>query len=76
MTANEYIKNYEGILILCIVILISLAALFTSFVLAYVFKWERLMTEIQIQKEIISKKIDNETIIDMSECKRTHKHAY
>ena len=51
----EY-QKYEGLVILCIVIVGLLSLLLVSFVFAYVLKWERLMTQIRIQSDNASRK--------------------
>ena len=68
MMDPDHIENFEGIIILSIVIACSLFALFVAFVFAYVFKWERLMTEIKIQREnaLRTKLQKHETAIDLS----------
>ena len=56
MFLPEHLQKYEGLVILCIVIVGLLSVLLASFVLAYVFKWERLMTQIRIQRDNASRK--------------------
>ena len=56
MFLPTHLQKYEGLFILCIVIVGLLTILLASFVFAYVFKWERLMTQIRIQKDNAAKK--------------------
>ena len=56
MLIPKHLQKYEGLLILCFVIVGLLSILLASFVFAYVFKWERLMTQIRIQKDNAAKK--------------------
>ena len=56
MFLPPHLQKYEGLVILCIVIGSLLSVLLASFVLAYVFKWERLMTQIRIQRDNAARK--------------------
>ena len=55
MLPPEY-ERYEGLVICSIVIAGLLSLLFLSFILAYIFKWERLMTQIRIQRDNVARK--------------------
>ena len=49
-------ERYDGLLILCIVIVVLLSILLVSFVIAYMFQWEVLMTQIRIQRDKAARK--------------------
>ena len=56
MLLPQPLQKYEGLVILGIVIVALLSILLASFVIAYVLKWERLMTQIRIQRDNAAKK--------------------
>ena len=45
------LHKYEGLVILGIVVVAILSILLASFGIAYAFKWERLMTQIRLQRD-------------------------
>ena len=52
----DHLQQFEGLVICCIVIVGLLTMVVVSFVFAYFLKWERLMTQIRIQKDNVSRK--------------------
>ena len=53
----DHLQQFEGMLICCLVIIGLLTMVVVSFILAYFLKWERLMTQIRIQKDNVSRKM-------------------
>ena len=72
MLPKEY-ERYEGLVICCMVIGGLLTLLFGSFILAYVFKWERLMTQIRIQRDNARREMGYESNSRKSHLRRSER---